>query len=327
MAVLLPSPRRREYETVAGGLDLDAAVKYYNRVIFFFVPNVCNARCEFCYVAPRFTESARLPDAMLTRASQVAVALKSWGFDEVRITGGEPLVFDNYTELVRRVTDAGLKYRLLTNGINLGANVDFALAHPPVQITVSVHDPATLHETFGVPVDGAEIIDSISRLSARIPVECTIVLEGAERGSIDATLVRLASAGVARVKLLLANVPGSADGRETFRSIAQRAQAKHGHLFRSLRFSATEPRPCGLARKGFLSLDLPSMRIYSCCVQLGEPASVVGAHSGSFRSAADAAFDPTQAQAEIVRMAEVALAVTDYPCTAHYCACPISLEG
>jgi organic radical activating enzyme len=310
----------------ANQLDLQEAVAHFNRIVFLFVPNLCNASCQFCYVAPRFTESARFPPAMLRKAAILADALASWGFQEVRLTGGEPLIFANITEAVRRITSAGLGYRLLTNGIKLPVFTDFLLSNPPTQITVSVHDINNQGSVFGVHVDTNAILESIGRLASSIRVECAIVVEQADWPAMDATLARLAGLGVAQVKLILANVPGISARRESFAELVATARAKYQPLFRWLRASDLDHVSCRLTGRGYLSVDLASMRAYACCVQPGEAPELIGDCGSVMRPSAGGAGGPGYDPTVITDLAGAALRVTGFRCSAHYGACPISLR-
>ena len=329
MVAFLPWPRSAAGGDLVPSPPLRDAVRHFNFVAFLFVPNVCNARCEFCYVAPRFSESARFPRAMLEKISVLAEGLSAWGFREVRLTGGEPLVFDNIAEAVSRITSAGLRYRLLTNGINLPSFADTALSCPPCHITISVHDIRDQEQTFGVAVDSDSILRSISRLAPHVPIECTIVVERCDWSAVDNTLGRLAAAGVAGAKLILANVPGSRSRRAAFDDLAALAHAKYSSAYKVLRSSRTDAHSCRLTEKGFLSIDLPSMQAYACCVQPGEAPEVTGDCGLPMRTVAGGrgdislGYDPLV----IIELAAAARAVNGFPCTAHYGACPIALKG
>src|SRR2546423_11292623 len=99
-------------------------VEYCQESFFCFVPNVCNAKCNFCYVSPAVLGSAHLADGVLRRATKLFEAMSAVGFREVRFTGGEPLLFDNFDCLAEFAVASGLKYTVLTNGIALKSYVE-----------------------------------------------------------------------------------------------------------------------------------------------------------------------------------------------------------
>lgn len=305
---------------------LQEAVAYYHGTAFLFVPNVCNAKCDFCYVTPAYGRHPRFPEPLLDKAERLARSLHDWGFTEMRITGGEPLAFTNITALIDRVRSAGLSYRVLTNGLNLGSFVPYATEHPPNQITVSVHDLDRLEEIFRVPVDVDGLLEAIHTLSATVEMECTVVVDVPDWPAINRTLSRLASAGVSRVKLLLPNIAKQQD-LAAFLAVASQARKTHGSSFREIRSSRLNAPTCGLAKKGFLSVDLSSMRAYACCVQVGEPAQVVADCMRVLSPSppgSGARFDPLT----IVDIHQSASRQSStFPCTAHYGSCPIALEG
>jgi cyclic pyranopterin phosphate synthase len=80
----------------------------------------CNFRCTYCMPEEGMTWLPRyelLTYEELTRVARVCV--ERFGFDSIRITGGEPTVRAHLPDLVRRLADLGVDLALTTNGATL----------------------------------------------------------------------------------------------------------------------------------------------------------------------------------------------------------------
>lgn len=80
----------------------------------------CNLRCTYCMPAEGMVWMPR--DELLTYEEQariVRVCVERFGFESVRITGGEPLVRAHLTRLVAMLAPLGIDIALTTNGVKL----------------------------------------------------------------------------------------------------------------------------------------------------------------------------------------------------------------
>lgn len=93
----------------------------------------CNLRCTYCMPAEGLDWLARdelLRFEELVRIARVAV--ERFGFDAIRITGGEPTVRKDLVELIRQLAPLGVDLALTTNGLllpNLAAKLREAGLH------------------------------------------------------------------------------------------------------------------------------------------------------------------------------------------------------
>lgn len=144
----------------------------------------CQNDCAHCYAGgPHVT--AELPK---DQWKQIIDRLADWGVPTVVFTGGEPLLYEGITELVRHAEDKGLITGLITNGRLLtetkvcelaGAGLDFA------QITLEsvipeVHDKMVGAEgAWAVTVDG---IRNAANAASRIytTTNTTITMDNAD---------------------------------------------------------------------------------------------------------------------------------------------------
>ncbi|HJQ04169.1 MAG TPA: GTP 3',8-cyclase MoaA [Nocardioides sp.] len=82
----------------------------------------CNLRCTYCMPAEGLDwlpNEAQLTDDEVVRL--IGIAVRDLGVEEVRFTGGEPLVRRGLVDIVRRVRamDAGVEMSITTNGLGL----------------------------------------------------------------------------------------------------------------------------------------------------------------------------------------------------------------
>lgn len=247
-----------------------AAVIHANSTAFVFVPNVCNASCDFCYVRPKLAQLARASSAVLARAETAAEALRVVGMSEVRLTGGEPTIIENLADVVTHFTDRGMRYRILSNAIDIDRHLDFFEACPPQRFTISVHSTRDPKSFFGVPVSTSKLARNRRRLAAICDVEATLVVERPDdcSSTLHASLEDLAQDGVKHVKVILEN------SRQTqsaaFTESMRRLSLTWSNQFSSFRYTDPRQVSCKLSQKAFPSIDLGSGRAYACCVQVGD---------------------------------------------------------
>lgn len=80
----------------------------------------CNFRCTYCMPAEGLQWMAR--DELLTYEELARIArvcVEQFGFDAVRVTGGEPLVRAHITRLVEYLAPLGVDISMTTNGVKL----------------------------------------------------------------------------------------------------------------------------------------------------------------------------------------------------------------
>ena len=108
------------------------------------VTDRCNLRCQYCMPEPDYAWLPRDTLLSFEEATTLAEAFGALGVDRVRITGGEPLLRRNLTELVRQLAalPAVRDLALTTNGVLLADQAAPLRAAGLHRITVSLD---TLH--------------------------------------------------------------------------------------------------------------------------------------------------------------------------------------
>jgi cyclic pyranopterin phosphate synthase len=107
----------------------------------------CNFRCTYCMPEEGMTWLAR--DQLLTfeeQAHVVRVCVERFGFESVRITGGEPLVRAHLPRLVQMLAPLGIDIAMTTNGVKLPEMVHDLAAAGLRRINVSLD--SLRRETF-----------------------------------------------------------------------------------------------------------------------------------------------------------------------------------
>lgn len=298
-----------------------AVAAHCNATAFVFVPNLCNAACDFCYVRPGLVREARASKVVLRRARAAAEALAGLGFREVRFTGGEPTIFANLSELIRPFLEQDLRYRILTNAIEVDARMPFFERHPPERFTISVHDTDHPESVFGVPISKARWAENRRKLVSVSDVEATFVLTDPEHDAptVHRAIGDLAAEGVKHVKLILEN--SRQQDAEAFGQLAARLRETWSGAFETFRFSATWATTCQLPVKAFPAVELGRGVAYSCCVQVGDRRLPAG-HSSALSDDPDAA---RQAIGDVVEFARSYHSPL-LPCSAGSRFCPIALD-
>ena len=84
------------------------------------VTDRCNFRCPYCMPRERFgDEHTFLPRRAFLSFDEIEKVVRACvplGLDKVRLTGGEPLLRPGLSDLVNRLSDAGVDLALTTNG-------------------------------------------------------------------------------------------------------------------------------------------------------------------------------------------------------------------
>jgi len=99
----------------------------------------CNLMCRMCYIASNSEESRRreLPAA---KWLEIARQARDAGLIVANITGGEPLMKEDFWELHEGLTNLGLVYTLNTNGTTMTKeNVKRLALSPPFRVLVSLY--------------------------------------------------------------------------------------------------------------------------------------------------------------------------------------------
>ena len=110
----------------------------------------CNLKCQYCY-----GNDESLPREELSAAewASVFVRLKSWGLMRVVLSGGEPMIRPDISEIAAAALDADLNVVVSTNGLLL-ADKELTLLPSGVRLHISVDSGfAEVHEVSRIRRD------------------------------------------------------------------------------------------------------------------------------------------------------------------------------
>lgn len=87
----------------------------------------CNFRCSYCMPSDVFGQDYFVGKKWMSSSeiSGLAAAFVSLGVDKIRLTGGEPLVRNDFPEIVSSLSDLGVELSLTTNAYFLHQHLEF----------------------------------------------------------------------------------------------------------------------------------------------------------------------------------------------------------
>lgn len=175
-AARLDAMRRR---AAAKGIPLHGTLALTHR---------CNFRCIHCYVLP----NANPPSAELSTADWLSLAQEAAdaGCFSILLTGGEPLLREDFAEIYLGIRKMGIHVILFTNASRVDARaVEALVAAPPrlIEVTVYGATPETYGRVTGRAEAHAEAMRGLALLrAAGLPVRLKTVLMRPNRHEFEA---------------------------------------------------------------------------------------------------------------------------------------------
>jgi radical SAM protein with 4Fe4S-binding SPASM domain len=156
------------------------------RSCFWEITQACNLRCIHCESAAGDPASDELSTA---EALALAEALAEIGCREVQLTGGEPLVRQDWEVIAERLIRLGMSVVVISNGLRLGAQVIERMVGLGVKgVSLSLDGDRAVHDRIRVPARGsASSYDAVMAAIRRVvasPLK-TAVITQVHRGNID----------------------------------------------------------------------------------------------------------------------------------------------
>ncbi len=135
------------------------------RVAVWEITLACNARCRHC----GSRAGARRPNELdLREALELVAALAELGCETVTLSGGEPLVRDDWPDLAGAITKHGMRLEMITNGLLVAEQADRIAAAGFDAVTFSVDGLANSHDRLRGVVGGlAQLLDGARALLSR----------------------------------------------------------------------------------------------------------------------------------------------------------------
>ena len=148
------------------------------------VTDRCNFRCPYCMPRERFgDEHTFLPRRAFLSFDEIEKVVRACvplGLDKVRLTGGEPLLRPGLSDLVNRLSDAGVDLALTTNGSLLRRHAQDLSKAGLKRVTISLDaiDEDVHQQMSDSSVTVAQILDGIeaAREAGLSPIKVNCVI-------------------------------------------------------------------------------------------------------------------------------------------------------
>ncbi|MBD3164165.1 anaerobic ribonucleoside-triphosphate reductase activating protein [Candidatus Woesearchaeota archaeon] len=101
------------------GIQKTSMVDYPGRIAAVLFTSGCNMRCPFCQNPDLVLDNRDIPELNTEKILDFLRQRRKW-LDGVCITGGEPLLYPDIIELIRKIKGINLMVKLDTNGLNPG---------------------------------------------------------------------------------------------------------------------------------------------------------------------------------------------------------------
>lgn len=238
---------------------------YYKSILFLNVPNKCNNSCYYCYANPDFSNSSFIPYVTLESVKGLLAILKELGFNELRISGGEPLIYTNLYDIISNAINLGFEYSIITNGILLETNMSILTSTKPKKVTVSYNSYDNRHIIPGSRIDNRLLDYCITRLIAfDINTSINIVALKENLAYILSIITRLYGFGIREFKLIFPNSSLSGISDKEYCSILYGLSCEC--IDADVRVSDLSYKHCMLKERGFAYINLPKMQFSNCCL-------------------------------------------------------------
>ncbi|WP_281182416.1 radical SAM protein [Nocardia miyunensis] len=166
----------------------------------------CGRACFFCRPSGEAVATGAGQELSVQDLLAVAVPLLAHGIDSIKLTGGDPALWEPLEEAVTRLREAGFaEIELISRHPRIGERAA-ALARAGVtqfNMSVDTLDPALHRQICGVD-DLAAVLGALTQVVATgVPVKVnTVVMAGVNDGEIEELAAWCEKTGVATLKLL-----------------------------------------------------------------------------------------------------------------------------
>ena len=128
---------------------MTAKQKFPLNQIYFYLTEGCNLRCRHCWIAPKYQSEGEKATALdLELFRHIVDQAKPMGLSAVKLSGGEPLIHPQISEILDYLLGQDLTVTIESNGIacttELAAKIR-ACKNPSVSVSLDGSDAAT-HE-------------------------------------------------------------------------------------------------------------------------------------------------------------------------------------
>ncbi len=182
--------------------------------IYLYLTEGCNQACQHCWIAPSYmADKGTGGHVSAKRLLNVCEKAKLLGLTGVKLTGGEPLLHPEFSELVYGLKELELSLWIESNLTLLTPNNSIALLETMNFISTSL-DSATPegHDTFrGVPNSFHTTCEAIRLLAPHIPLQIIMSIHSGNAHEVEKVILLAKELGAVSVKFNLIRTQGRAD--------------------------------------------------------------------------------------------------------------------
>ena len=120
------------------------------RLTLWSIQPACNIKCTYCYGSfsgGAYKDLLGHAGTPFKTAERVIDTLRSEGFDEVHLSGGEPLLNNDFWKIVSHIKKSGIKCRVTTNGTILNGAARSGFLENSIDVLMISLD--TIQESYG----------------------------------------------------------------------------------------------------------------------------------------------------------------------------------
>ncbi len=164
--------------------------------IYFYLTEGCNLACRHCWIAPKFqTEDRSYPVLPVELFKSIVEQGKPLGLSGVKLTGGEPLMHPQISEILEYMKAEDLNLTMETNGVLCTPEIAQQIAacrNPFVSVSLDGVDAETHEWVRGVPGCFEAALDGVRHL-VRADMKPQIIMSVMRRNTDQMeSMVRLA---------------------------------------------------------------------------------------------------------------------------------------
>ncbi|MFF2081560.1 radical SAM protein [Kitasatospora sp. NPDC058162] len=176
------------------------------QILYIRLLEACNARCRMCKFAG--STDAYRPDP--DRLRRLVDELHEMGTQEVRFTGGEPLLYPELPDIVAHLTERGMRSSFVTNGEHLAARAKELVDAGLTKLICSLDSPRPevhdeLRRTEGLlaaATEGMRDLRAAAAAGTDVTLIVNTIVSNRTCGHLDEFLPLLAELGVRRWNLI-----------------------------------------------------------------------------------------------------------------------------
>ncbi|MBW1743500.1 MAG: SynChlorMet cassette radical SAM/SPASM protein ScmF [Deltaproteobacteria bacterium] len=136
--------------------------------IYFYLTEGCNLACRHCWIAPKFqTEDHSYPVLSVDLFKSIVEQGKPLGLSGVKLTGGEPLIHPQISDILEFMKSEDINLTLETNGVLCTPEIAQKIAecnNPFVSVSLDGADAETHEWVRGVPGCFEASLDGVRHL-------------------------------------------------------------------------------------------------------------------------------------------------------------------